>query len=121
MPHLNSPFAIVAVNKAKSMVTLDLPPNSKRFPVFHTPKVLPYKGNDPILFPSQEFAQPTPITDDTGNKEFLVCDIINKQRSGHGFKYLVHWVGYSEEENHWLPQKLLEETEALDTWLAQKV
>ena len=119
MPHFNGPLSIVVVNESKSMVTLDLPPNSKRFPVFHTSEVLPYKENDLILFPSWEFTQPIPITDDTGNEEFLVHDIIDKLHSGHGFKYLVHWVGYSEEENHWLPRKLLEETEALDTWLAE--
>lgn len=121
MPRYDGPFQVVAVNKSKSMVTLDLPPNSKRHPVFHTSEVLPYIENDPILFPSCEFAKPCPILDDNGNEEYIIRDIIDERRSGRGFKYLVHWDGYGKEENRWLPRKLLEDTEALDIWLAQKV
>ena len=120
-PRFDGPFRVTATNEAKSTVTLDLPPHSKRHPVFHTSQVLPYKENDPALFPSREFAKPAPIFDDVGNEEFLVRDIIDERRSGRGFKYLVRWVGYGKEENRWLPRKLLEDTEALDIWLAQKI
>jgi hypothetical protein len=120
MPRFDGPFLITAINKGKSTVTLDLPKTSKRHPVFHTSQVLPFIENNASLFPSREFSRPAPITDESGNEEFLVRDIIDERRSGRGFKYLVHWIGYGEEENQWLPRRLLEDTKALDTWLAQK-
>ena len=121
MPRFDGPFLIIATNESKSTVTLDLPSTSKCHPVFHTSEVLPYKENDPLLFPSRQFSKPAPITDENGNEEFLIRDIIDERRSGRSFKYLVHWIGYGEEENHWVPRKLLEDTEALDIWLAQRV
>ena len=120
MPRFDGPFLITAVNEAKSTVTLDLPSTSKRHPVFHTSQILPFIENDPSLFPSREFSKPPPISDAFGNEEFLIRDIIDEQRSGRGFKYLVRWIGYGDKENRWLPRKELEDTEALDTWLAQK-
>ena len=120
MPRFDSPFLITAINENKSTVTLDLPATSKRHPVFHTSQILPFVENNASLFPSREFSKPPPVTDKSGNEEFLVRDIIDERHSGRGFKYLVRWVGYGEEENQWLPRKLLEDTKALDTWLAQK-
>src|ERR1700678_4241279 len=114
MPRFDSPFLITAVNEDKSTVTLDLPATSKRHPVFHNSQVLPFVENDASLFVSRKFSKPPPVTNESSNEEFLVRDIIDERRSGCGFKYLVRWVGYSEEENQWLPPKLLEETEALD-------
>ena len=121
MPRFDGPFLITATNESKSTVTLDLPANSKRHPTFHTSEVLPYKENDATLFPSRQFSKPSPVTDTDGNEEYLIRDIIDERRSGRGFKYLVRWVGYGEQENRWLPRKLLEDTEALDIWLAQRI
>jgi hypothetical protein len=121
MPRFDGPFLIVAINEDNSTVTLDLPANSKHHPVFHTSQLLPFIENDPSLFPSHEFSKPPPVIDEDGKEEFLVRDIIDERRSGHGFKYLVCWIRYGEEENQWLPRKLLEDTEALDAWLAQKI
>lgn len=120
MPRFDGPFTIIATNEPKSTVTLDLP-NSKIYPVFHTSQVLPYRENDATLFPNREFSKPAPIKSDTGEEEYFVQDIIDEKRSGRGYKYLVRWIGYGEEENRWLPRKELEDTEALDTWLAQKI
>ena len=120
MPRFDGPFRILETNKSKSTVKLELPPHSKTYPVFHTSLVLPYKENDRSLFSSREFPAPKPIINETGDNEYFVQDIIDERRSGRGFKYLVRWVGYGEEENRWLPRKELEDTEALDTWLAQR-
>lgn len=121
MPCFDGPFHITAINEQKFTITLDLPPHSKQHPTFHTSQVLPYKENDTLLFPSCEFMWPPPITNETGNEEFFVWDIIDEHCSGCSYKYLAQWVGYGEEENCWLPCKLLEDTKALDIWLVQKV
>jgi hypothetical protein len=121
MPPFDGPYTILETNEATSSVKLELPPDSKVHPVFHTSLVLPYKENDSSLFPSHEFSKPLPVINKTGACEYFVRDIINKKCSGRGFKYLVRWVGYGEEENHWLARKELEDTKALDIWLARKV
>ena len=121
MPRFDGPYTILETNEATSSVKLELPPDAKVHPVFHTSLVLPYKENDSSLFPSREFSKPLPVIDKTGACEYFVRDIIDEKRSGRGFKYLVRWVGYGEEENRWLARKELEDTEALDIWLAQKV
>src|ERR1700678_2857870 len=84
MPRFDGPFLITAVNEAKSTVTLDLPSTSKRHPVFHTSQILPFIENDPSLFPSREFSKPPPISDEFGNEEFLIWDIIDKRCSARG-------------------------------------
>ena len=121
MPRFDGPFKIVATNESASTVKLDLPLGTKVHPVFHTSQVLPYFENDPVLFPNHEFTKPLPISNDQGEAEYFIRDIIDERPSGCGYKYLVWWVGYSEEENRWLPRRELEDTEALDIWLAGKV
>ena len=119
MPGFDRPFKIIGTNEAMSTVKLELPPNSKMHPVFHTSLVLPFKENDPNLFPRCKFAKPQLIINETSNQGYFVKDIINEHRSGCGFKYLVQWVGYGEEENRWLARKELEDTKALNIWLAR--
>lgn len=119
MPRFDGPFKIIETNESMSTVKLELPPTSKTHPVFHTSLVLPFKENDAQLFPSRKFTTPQPIINEAGDHEYFVKDIIDERRSGRGFKYLVRWVGYGDEENRWLPRKELEDTEALDVWLAR--
>jgi Chromo (CHRromatin Organisation MOdifier) domain len=121
MPRFDGPFKILATNESASTVKLDLPPGTKVHPIFHTSQILPYFENDLVLFPNREFAKPLPIANDQGEAEYLIRDIIDERRSGRGYKYLVRWIGYGEEENRWLPRKELEDTEALDISLAGKV
>jgi hypothetical protein len=79
MPRFDGPFKIIATNKAMSTVKLKLPPNSKTHPVFHTSLVLPFKENDPNLFPSCKFAKPQLIINETGDQEYFVRNIIDKR------------------------------------------
>ena len=78
MPRYDGPYKIIGTNEATSSVTLKLPPGSKVHPVFHTSQILPYKENDALLFPSCEFSKPTPVTNEEGNTEYFVRDIIDK-------------------------------------------
>ena len=50
-------------------------------------------------------------------EEYLVKDIINTQWCGCRWQYLIQWVGYGPEHNHWLTSSALEECMALNWWL----
>ena len=79
MPRFDGPFKILEMNESKSTVKLELPPHSKMYPVFHTSLVLPYKENDPSLFPLRKFPSPQPIINKSGDQEYFVRDIIDER------------------------------------------
>ena len=54
-----------------------------------------------------------------GSEEYFIHDIIDERCCGCGYRYLVRWIGYGAEENHWLKGAKLKDTEALDIWLAK--
>ena len=119
MPHFDGPYMIVDIDEENSMVTLDLPNSPNIFPTFHTLVVIPYIENNMTLFPGHEFSKPAPITTEDGTEEYFIHDIIDEQCQGHGFHYLVQWVGYGPEEDCWLLGSDLKDTEVLDIWLAK--
>jgi Chromo (CHRromatin Organisation MOdifier) domain len=82
----------------------------------HVSLLKPHHANNDKLFPSQRLAQPGPILTDKGLKEFFVEEIINSQRHGHGWQFLVHWVGYGPKHNLWIASSKLTECKALDRW-----
>jgi hypothetical protein len=51
-----------------------------------------------------------------GQVETFIDKIINEQNVRRGKWYLVHWVGFEEEDDKWLPHRDLEDCEALDVW-----
>jgi hypothetical protein len=53
-----------------------------------------------------------------GMEEFLVEEIINSQRRGRGWQFLVRWAGCGAEEDWWLSVSALQECKALDKWYA---
>ena len=78
MPKYDGPFKILEINEHCLTVKLDLPPKSKVHPVFHTSLILLYHENNPLLFPSHEFAKPQPVIDETGEEGYLVHDIVDE-------------------------------------------
>ena len=46
--------------------------------------------------------------------------MLDAHHHGHGWQYLVHWQGYSQEHDKWLPGAELQECQALDNWLASQ-
>ncbi|KAJ3491013.1 hypothetical protein NLJ89_g11381 [Agrocybe chaxingu] len=119
MPRYNGPYRITDVDEDHSTVTLDLPNSPNMFPVFHTSQVKPFTENDATLFPSREFEKPPPIVTENG-EEYYIRDIIDERRRGRGWQYKVRWEGYAPEDETWLPRRELEDTEALDVWLAKR-
>ena len=75
--------------------------------------------NDATLFPNREFSRPLAVTMEDGLEEYFIHNIIDECRCGHGYHYLVWWVGYGAEENHWLKGADLKDTEVLNIWLAK--
>ena len=119
MPRYDGPYMIIDTDNKHSTVTVDLPNAPNIFPTYHSSVVLPYIENDATLFPGREFSKPDPITTEDGDKEYYVCDIIDECKQGHGYQYLVRWVGYGPEEDRWISGSELNDTEALDIWLAK--
>lgn len=117
MPHFDGPYKIIKIDPTHSTVTLDLPQS----PVFHTSEVLPFLENDDTLFPSRALHSPEPISVND-NLEYVSEKILNEKTShgGGGSKFLVRWVGQGPEYDLWLPQKEIEDCEALDVWIASR-
>jgi hypothetical protein len=121
MPQYDGPYNIVDVDEEHSTVTLNLPNSPNIHPTFHTSKVLPYIESNTTLFPSHRFDKLEPIMMDNGDEEYYIDCILDTWRRGHGYQYLVHWCGYGEEHDQWLPGSKLQDCEALDNWLASQI
>jgi hypothetical protein len=81
---------------------LDLPNSPNIFPTFHVSQLRPYHNNNPDLFPSRKHPHPGPIIMEDGQLENLIEGIVDERKVERGKRYLVHWVGFSEEEDEWL-------------------
>jgi hypothetical protein len=118
MPRYDGPYLITATNETHSTVTIDMPHKPSLFPVFHTSEVHAFKENDNELFPLRALHPPPPVTIDE-HQEFYIDRIIDEKRRGRGKLYLVRWRGEGPEGDKWLPERELEDCEALDNWLAR--
>ena len=119
MPRYDGPYTIIETDNEHSTVTLDLPNTPNAFPTYHSSVVLPYVENDTTLFPGREFSRPPPVMTEDNDEEYYVRDIVDERKRGRGYQYLVRWVGYGPEEDRWIAGSELNDTEALDIWLAK--
>jgi hypothetical protein len=76
--------------------------------------------NDNDLFPGRFRQHPGTIITEDGEVEWWVEEIIDERKRGRGYQYLVRWVGEGPEHDLWLPQREIEDCEALDKWLTAK-
>jgi hypothetical protein len=120
-PRYDGPYNIIEEHLATSNYTLELPNSPNVYPTYHASELKAFVPNDPSLFPSRELSQPQPVVTPDGLEEFLVDEIINSRRRGRGWQYLVRWVGYGAKHDRWLAGSALEDCEALDVWLKEKV
>jgi len=69
--------------------------------VFHVDLLTPYKETE---FHGRNFERPLPDLID-GEEEYKVERIVNSRRFGRGrqVQYLVHWKGYLEADDQWIP------------------
>lgn len=119
MPWYNRSYLIMDTVPEILMVTVDMLNHPNSFLTFHTSQVCPFVENDKDLFPSWELTEPPPVFVNE-EEEYLVDRILDEWRRGQGSQYLVHWLGYGPEEDHWLAGHELSDCEALDVWLAKQ-
>ena len=112
-PRWDGPYTIIKANAESSSYSLD---NDNGYP-YYSSKLKPYHANDADLFPGREHPKPGPVMTDDGLMEHEIDRIIDSQPWGHGYRYLVRWVGYGPEDDEWLPGHMLEDCEALDKWI----
>lgn len=102
------------------MYTLHMPNSPELFPTFHASLLARYHENNTKLFPGRVRAHPGTIVTEEGKVEWWVDKIIDECKRGRGYQYLVRWVGEGPENDLWLPQKEIDDCEALDVWLKAK-
>jgi transposase InsO family protein len=90
---------------------LDLPSNWAIHPVINEMLLTPYHSP---AFPNQQ-TQENWIPDIVGEEEeYEVEEVRDSRRKGRGIQFLVHWKGYPDEEDTWLPKSQLSNaTEAI--------
>jgi len=108
------PFTILeTVGESKLAFKLELPPQWRIHPVFHTSLLEPYHPNR-----IEGRTQPPPPPEDIeGEMEYEVEEVLDS-RIRHGkLEYLVDWAGYPPEERTWEPaENLLHADEAVATF-----
>ena len=121
MPQFDGPYKILKVDPTHSTVTLHMPRSPNVFLVFHTSEIMPFIENNDTLFPSRCLHTPEPVNIND-NLEHFVDKILDERKSrGRGqTRYLIQWVGQGPEHDLWLPEKEIENCEALDVWMASK-
>ena len=79
-----------------------------------------FTPTDYDLFPSQTLLQPRPVVTPSNQEEWVIQDIVDEWARGRGKQYLVRWTSWGDEENRWLPDREVANTEALDKWLTHR-
>jgi len=119
MPHFDGPYLVTDTAPEISTVTINLPNHPNTFPTFHTSQVRPFMENNKELFPGCKLDEPLSVFV-KDKEEYFVDHILDEQKQGQGIQYLVHWLSYGLEEDHWLPRCKLAKCEALDIWLVKQ-
>src|SRR5882757_2507598 len=93
------PFTILE-KIGKSSYKLDIPKTWKQIHlVFNEVLLSPY--HEP-MFKGQQCPPPPPLVEIKGHPEYKVEEILNVQKQGKkNLSYLIHWKGYTHEEDTW--------------------
>jgi len=96
------PF-MIAKKHGRSSYELTLPKTWKIFPVFNEALLTPF--TEPS-YPGQQdnSTRPPPeIIDD--DEEYEIEEIIHSRKRRGKLYYLVHWLGYPQDEDSWIPKE----------------
>jgi len=130
VPKFDGLFTITTTGKAHSTVTLEiLGAASNKCRVFHTSQVKPYvdllldknlEGGGGAVKTAEKcvVGNSKPLMTQTG-PEHIIKRILQHQRKGCGYKFLVKWRDFpdSEEHNEWMTGTRLQSTVALVKYL----
>ena len=118
-PRHDGPYRVLEAFPQTSTYHLHIPnapPNLCS--TFHASQLKRYVSNDKGLFPGRELLRDGPVVLADGREEHVIKRIMDEQRRGRGWQYLVQWKGYGPGDDEWLPRRGVEETIVLDEWLA---
>ncbi len=120
MPKFCGPFRVThAINPVSFAVDLPEPIRERKIHnAFYTKLLRVYRSDDSF---GREPPRPPPLELTDGTQEYEVEKILKKRsRRGRGLvQYLVHWKGYSDSENSWIPEKDLHAPNLLSEFMQQ--
>ena len=96
------PFEILEVI-SRSAYKLKLPASWKVHPVFHVSLLRPYQDGSTLRPPVPPPPPPEIIDDEPEYEVEKILDSRINRRRNNGLEYLVHWKGYGDEEDSWVP------------------
>lgn len=99
MLRFDGPYLVTHANPDLSSYTLDISNSLARFNTFHVSELRKFIPNNTDLFPSCDHPRPGPIVTENGLEEHVIDKIIDEWRRGHGFQYLVYWLGFPDSHN----------------------
>jgi hypothetical protein len=96
------PFMISKSEPKTSNYTLDLPDHFQIHRKVHARRLKRAHENDDDLFPGRVHPEPPPI--DIEDNQYLVEAILDHRTVRRRRKFLVHWEGYSDIDDSWVPE-----------------
>jgi hypothetical protein len=94
LPHFDGPYKVTKAYPETSSYTFDMPNSPNVFLSYHASELKRHTPNDPSLFPSRKLPQPGPVLTADGLEEYHIDCIIDSQKRGAGWQYLVQWTSY---------------------------
>ncbi len=118
MPKFCGPFKVIRVITPVTFA-LDLPETSRERKIhnaFHAKLLRPYNADESF---GREPPKPPPMELTDGTQECEVEKILKKRTLRRRTKVLVHWKGYLDAENSWIPEKDLHAPDLLSELMQQ--
>ena len=115
MARFDGPYKIIDTHPETSNYTLDMPNHPNVFPVFHGSELKALKDNDDILFPNRVGGKSTTMTED-GEQEFFIDHIVECKQTRNKWRYLVRWIGWGPENDSWLQEEDLVNSDVWKEW-----
>jgi hypothetical protein len=86
------------------------------FPTFHVSLLKAYRYNSDDIFPGRKLEEPGPMVSADGEQRWFVEKILDRQRRGRGYRYLVRWKGFGPKDDSWISGVEAKDLAALDIW-----
>ncbi|TPX33665.1 hypothetical protein SeLEV6574_g08355, partial [Synchytrium endobioticum] len=91
---------------------IELPHNVRIHNVFHISLLKPYiRPKDP----TRQLPKPLPLRIKE-DERFIIENILDVRRRRKGWKYLIKWEGYGEEDNTWESRRTVDDEPMLEEW-----
>ncbi len=118
MPKFCGPFKVIRVITPVTFA-LDQPEpirERKIHNAFHAKLLRSYNADESF---GRESPKPSPLELTDGTQEYEVEKILKKRSRRGRTRYFVHWKGYPDSENSWIPEKNLHAPDLLSEFMQQ--